>query len=99
MEGDFGLRFAELDASLKIIKELQESEDKENTIIKIKERIDHDTHKLKIEQMLDDLFYEFTDSIKTLCKENPILRGQKGGIYNAFEGSRAKILSMIDSYI
>ena len=99
MEGYYGLKFAELNASLKIIKELQESEDKENTIIKIKERIDHDTHQLKIEQMLDDLFYEFTDSIQTLCKENPALRRQRGGIYNAFEGSRAKILSMIDSYI
>ena len=86
MKDYYGLKFAELNAGLKIIKELQESEDKENTII-------------KIEQMLDELLYEFMDSIKTLCKENPALRGQECGIYDAFEGSRAKILSMIDSYI
>ena len=95
----FEIKLKELNACSKIIKELEESENKENSIIELRKRIDHDTHKLKIEQMLDDLFYEFMDSINTLCKENPTLRRQKGGIDYAFEGSRAKILSMIDSYI
>ena len=94
----FEIELKELNACSKIIKELEESENKETSIIELRKRIDHDTHKLKIEQMLADLFYEFKDSINTMCKEKPTLRGQTGEIYYAFEGSRAKILSMIDLY-
>lgn len=99
LENYFEIRFAELDASLNIIKELQEAEDKENAIIELKKRIERDMVEARLENALEHLKNKNIDSILTVCEAKGIPFSLASEMTSEVERNHLDILSRLDSYI
>lgn len=90
---------AKLDAKLEIIKELQESEDKERSIIELKKRIERDIAKIRIEEALDGLNCRNLHSLTTLCNAERISDQQMCELTSELNKNLFDFLSRLDSYI
>ena len=92
-------KLAKLDANLEIIKELQESEDKEHSIIELKKRIERDIAKIRIEEALDGLNCNNLNSLITLCNAKRISDQQVCELTSELNKNLLDFLSRLDSYI
>ena len=92
----FEIKLKELNACSEIIKELEESENKENSIIELRKRIEHNIDIVKAEEVLDDLNSHNIAKMHSLCKMGRISVAQRNELISEVNKNYKKALTMLN---